>query len=292
MADDGQFQMSPELLLTMGFSNTQQGFGTGTDPGFHGTGMYQAKPYDVDAKAGHILGADAWQRQLSEGANAAGQRVGPQAQAAQMDTYQQGQWRNQQNSLAQALAAQANGDGPSLAQNQLRQATDRSMAQALAMQASQRGAGSHTAMRDISNQRAAIAQQANMDSANLRMAEQMQARNQLGQVLTGARGQDIALAGQQAQFQQQTSLANMDSQLKQRGLNDQLTQYYTTQGLSLAQAQQQAAMQLEQLRAQNALGYAQLQAEAYNNSAMRRQDKTKNIANAVGNVFSMGMRGG
>ena len=50
----------------------------------------------------------------------------------------------------------------------------------------------------------------------------------------------MAFAGENAQLQQQ-----------QRGLNDSLTQFYTSQGLSLDQAQMQARLQLEQLEAGN-----------------------------------------
>lgn len=207
--------------------------------------------YKPDENAANIPGAPALQGQLATGAAAAGQRLAPSMQAAQIDGAQQGEFRTQQSGLAQALQAQAAGQGPSLAQGQLHQATDRNLAQALALAQSQRGAGGAGFARNVATQQAAIGQQAAADSAQLRLQEQQQAQNSLGQLLAGARGQDLALAGQNAGFQQQASVQNQQAGLQQQALNDNLTQFYVAQGLSLAQARQQAAMQMEALKSNN-----------------------------------------
>lgn len=188
--------------------------------------------YNVDEEAAKIPGYDGMQQQAQQGAQAAGQR-----QAAQLDG-SQGEFRQGQSGLAAALAAQASGQGPSLAQGQLKQATDRNLAQALALQASQRGMGAASGLRDVANQRAAISQQAAADAGTLRLQEQGQAQNTLAQVLAGARGQDVAVASENARLQQQ-----------QTQLNDSLVQFYVQQGMTLAMAQQQANMQLQGLKA-------------------------------------------
>ncbi len=266
-------------------------FGDSTQPGLFGTGQYKATQYQVDPNAANIPGADQLGQQYQQGAANSGNRQAPMAQAAQLDASQQAQFRNQQQTLAQQLAAQANGQGPSLAQGQLKQATDRNLAQALAMGANQRGPGAASALKDIAGQRASISQQASGDSANLALNEQMQARNQLGQVLAGARGQDLSLAGQNAQFAQQTGLANQSANLQQQGLNDNMVRFYQAQGLSLAEAQQQAAMQLQQLNSANNIAYNQINAGAYQNAAAARSGWLQRGFQAAAGALAPGLAG-
>lgn len=115
---------------------------------------------------------------------AAGPAGGPQDQA-----------RGMQMSLIQQLQDQAAGRGPSLAQMQLQQGTDRNMAQAMALGQSQRGAGAAGMMKGIQGQQAGIAQGMAGDSAMLRLQEQMAAQQQLGQNLGATRGADQNFAG-------------------------------------------------------------------------------------------------
>lgn len=119
--------------------------------------------------------------------------------ASSMDAGPQNQFRDDQRTLATLLAQQANGLGPSLAQNQLQSAGDQNMRQAMALQASQRGPQSAGSFLNIANRQSQIGSQLGQDSANLRLQEQMAARNQLASLLGGARGQDIGFAGQQQQ---------------------------------------------------------------------------------------------
>lgn len=204
--------------------------GSGVDygnqsPGFFGTGTYQPNPGNFQ-----IPGYAGFQNTFAQGAMAAPFRAAPQ-----IDPSQQGQFRGQQQSLASMLMAQASGSGPSLAQGQLQQATDRNLSQAYALGAARPNNGA--VLRDIANQRGAISQQAAADSGQLRLQEQMQATGQLGQLLAGARGQDLGLASDNAQLQ-----------AGQNQLNQQALQFYLSQGMSLAQAQAQANIALEQIR--------------------------------------------
>lgn len=213
----------------------QNSFGPSTatygddSPGFFGTGQYAANPNNFN-----IPGYTGFQQYLGNELSGAGSRAAPQ-----LDPSQQGQFRQGQMDLAGALAAQANGLGPSVAQSQLNQSTDRNLGQALAM-AQAAGPNNAGAVRNVAYQRGDISQQAAGDAATLRLQEQMQARNQLGQVLAGARGQDLGLAGDNAQLQ-----------AGQNSLNDQAVRAYLSMGMTLAQAQAQANMNYEQLR-QNA----------------------------------------
>lgn len=104
---------------------------------------------------------------------------------------QQDQARAQQMALIKQIQDQAAGRGPSLAQAQLQQANEAGMRQAMALGYSQRGAGAAGALKNIREQQAGMTQQNAADSAMLRMQEQLQARQMLGGLLGGMRGQDI-----------------------------------------------------------------------------------------------------
>lgn len=126
-----------------------------------------------------------------------------------------GQANANMNGLVQQLQDQANGQGPSLAQNQLKEGTDRTANLAAGAIASQRGINPALAARMITQQQANANQQAAGQSADLRMQEQMAARQQLANVLgqqmqggLGAGGlgnQFLGTVGQLGQGQQQLS---------------------------------------------------------------------------------------
>ena len=139
-------------------------------------------------------------------------------------------FRQGQLTLAEQLAAQARGEGPSLAQMQLREGTDRNLAQALAMQATA-GGNPALAQRGIAQQRSDIGQQAAMQSGQTAMQEQMIARQQLAGVLGQGR------AGEQQQM----------------ALNDQMVRHFIDAGLSIDEAQFAANMELERLRGQQSM---------------------------------------
>jgi len=121
--------------------------------------------------------------------------------------------------LVSQLQQQATGQGPSLAQSQLQQATDRNANMAAGALASQRGINPALAARMITQQQANANQQAAGQSADLRMQEQMAANQQLagvlGQQMQGGLGmfgqagglgnQFLGTVGQLGQGQQELS---------------------------------------------------------------------------------------
>lgn len=279
-------------------------FGSENTPGLLGTGQFGPKGHQVDPNAANLDRYSDWQGRLDSGAAAAAQRQAPMAQAAQLgsaslyggatiDPTQQAQFRQGQLGLANQLWGQATGQGPSIADAQLRQASDRNMAQAMALGASQRGGARAGALRDIANQRASISQQLAADSGLLRLQEQQQAQGLLGNVLGAGRGQDIGLASaqaglqqqaglanqaalnqfalQQGAFNQQTNLANQQAGLQQTAMNDQLVRFYTQAGMDLATAQQRARMDMQQMMVNQNLGLEGLRAGAYANRAAANQ---------------------
>lgn len=190
------------------------------DPGY---GLLP-KQYGIDPNTAIIPGFSGWRSQLANGTNAAGSRVDASP------------FRSGQSTLGDQLAAQANGTGPSLAQGQFQQATDANLAHAFALGQSLHGPSAGGQLRGIQNQQAGISQNAAMQSAQLRMQEQMAARAQLGTLLAQGRGGD--------QQQQQ--------------MNDSLVKFYTEQGLSLDVAQMRARMEMEGMRSNASLGLATL----------------------------------
>jgi hypothetical protein len=177
-----------------------------------------------------------------------------------------GEFRQTQRNLAQALEAQARGEGPSLAQQQLKMGSDRALSQQLAMAAQARtpaqGAlAQRLAMRQAGEQQQALAGQ----SAMTRLAEQGQAQQLLGQVAGAARGQDLQGAGleQQAGMANQqvdlaTLLANQQATLGAEGLRNQLLGMET----GLFTGQQQLDQQLDIYNASAADARAAQRAQA------------------------------
>lgn len=102
--------------------------------------------------------------------------------------------RAQMAEFIAALRAQAAGQGPSMAQGQLQQATDSNIRNAMAMGLSSRGMGYQAQLRNILQNQAAAQQQAAGQSALLRNQEMMQGQQMLGQALGGMRAQDIQQA--------------------------------------------------------------------------------------------------
>lgn len=288
----------------------------------------EARPYEFDQDAFKDPNKDQWQEQLSNRLGQIDQRQAPQAQGYQgatpnvtginQNTQMSDQSRQQQmgmlGSLSNTFQNQASGNQTSVGEMALAMQREQALKNSLAMQASARGgnvaAASRQAGRAMENansqfmqqaaiSRAAEAQQANQNLLNI--------GNQYGQV----RGQDInvaqanqgyanqaALSNQGAQLQMiqnqnQMSQFNTNAQMQQQQMNDQMTQYFLNQGMTLDQAQMQAAMQLEQLRAQQHAQAQQTQASRYQTDRSSSSNKTGQIIGgalgaigAVGSLFS------
>lgn len=146
---------------------------------------------------------------------------------------EQDQTRQQQQNLIQMLVDQSMGRGPSVADAQLRQATDRNINAAASMAASGRGPGATASAYNANNMAAGANQQAAADSGQLRLQEQLQARQLLGSALGQTRGQDQNLAA---------------LQLQDKAQRDSLVQKYMQMGYDADQANRQAALDMEKLK--------------------------------------------
>lgn len=264
------------------------------------TGMnIKPQTQDVTAPTYNAAAFQGWQApNVGPAAQGAGQVR--QAQAPTWDNSQT-QGRGYQTDLIGQLQRQAMGQGPSVVQQQLNQATDRNVAQQMAMASANRGqigAGYQALQAGTQAQQQAIGQ-----AAEARAQEQLNAQGLLGQVAGQMRGQDQGWAQNQAQLGAQLGMFNAGQYNQQLGqdtnaLNARMqlvAQLQAQAAAGSAEARQrlaelmaqgdmwrQAAM-LSQLQQQNAFAYGQL---ANNKQALfgGLQKLTDGIGGAVGGV--------
>lgn len=166
-------------------------------------------------------GPSQYQGQLQQLASQYGNMQAPQMGAAsQAGT---SGFRQAQAGLISQLQTMAAGGGPSAAAIQMRDAMDRAAgAQASAAAgAGGRGVNAGAALRNATNNTAAVQAQGARDTATLRQQEQMGAMTQLGQVSAQGRAQDDAQSQFNAQAQNQQMQANMQAKLTSLGITSQ-----------------------------------------------------------------------
>jgi hypothetical protein len=223
-----------------------------------------------------------------QAAQSAGVNVGPAAQGrgmvqgsmgaqgALMNGGPQDQARAYQNSLMQQLQAQANGQGPSLAQGMLHQGMDQAARQQMGLLASNRNnpLAALQASQNLGQNGQALAQQA----AQQRMQEQLNAQGMLGQMAGQMRGQDLDFAGQNAQLgMQNAQMSQQNNQFNAGQFNGMLGQDMGAQN-AMAQLQAQLSQQNNQYNA----GQSNQMSEAYNQMMLQQMMQQ----NAINGGFS------
>ena len=133
-----------------------------------------------------------------------------------------------QDQYLAALLAQAQGQGPSVALDTFQTSKDQALKSAMAFSNSATGPSAAAARRGAQFQMGDIVQGAARDAAAIRASEMARA----GQMFTGLSGEMRTADIQNAQ------------------LNDQMVQYFMSQGLTLDQAQWQAQMSLQEMMGQ------------------------------------------
>ena len=160
--------------------------------------------------------------------------------AAQIQTGQSNALMAGQAQNINALNAMAQGQGPSLAQEQAKHQGEANIAAQMGIMGSQRGASNAAlGLRSAADQAAQANQQAVQAGVLGRTQEELGARQQLAGALQGATGQAQQGAQAQAQLQQQAAASNQMAQnqgaLQQGAMNQQTA-------MQNAQAQQQTNM--------------------------------------------------
>ncbi len=161
-------------------------------------------------------------------------------QAAQLNTGQADQVRAQQQATAGYLQGIMGGTQAGAGELAVNRQVGQANAAQTAMARVARGANAALAARQAARSQADIGLAGAGQAAQAQMGDQAQAVGQLGGILAQTRGQDLDVAGQNAQFQQQrmmgqgsmdqqAALANLTAQLQSRGMNDQAIQGYLAQ---------------------------------------------------------------
>ena len=208
----------------------------------------------------------------------------------------------QQQAFANQLQQQSQGQGPSLAAQQMKQMQDRNIQQSMAMAASQRGVNPMMANRNAMMLNANNAQNIAGQTAQARIQEQLNAQNMYGQQLgtmqsaglqnqqnlfgQALQGAQLAQQGgiAQAGLQQQTALANQQAQMGQQqfGANYQAQMLQQQSALAeqerQAQMARQAATQQEMMAAMTQQGYGQAPEESFGQ---------KNAGAIIGGISNM-----
>src|SRR5690606_14913050 len=112
-------------------------------------------------------------------------------------------------------------------EQQMRMGGAEAAKRALALSRSGTGSAGAAAQR-ASQAQSDISLETNAQAAQLRAAEQQRAEEAYMGGMQGIRGQDLQNMG----LDQQTILANLQSEQGQRAMNDQMTQFYMNQGLA------------------------------------------------------------
>ena len=211
---------------------------------------------------------------------------------AQLDLGQANQARANQNALVSSLQGTASGQGPSVAQQQLRQATSANINQQQAAAQSLHGASRLAALRNAQFAGAQQQQMANSQASALRAQEIAAAQSNLGNALGMQRGMDINAAAANAGLAQQTGQTNAALGQQAGMLNAQLSQQAGAANAGFIQAANLANMNTMQERnlfnagqQQNA---NQFNAGALNTSALNfaQQQNQGNLALANANLLA------
>ena len=286
-----------------------------------GLGQYKAPNISVDESAFKNTDRtaarkqDLWNQKIN-----AENRTAPQIEAAKIAEAERiaaanlggagNDMRSRQVNLANALEAQAAGQGPSLAQSQLQSSRDQNIATAMALAASQRGQTAGQGLRSIQDQTASANQFAGAEAARQRIAEQLAAREQLSGQLATTRGMDVDVASreaglaqqaamanqsaanqfalEQAGLTQQASMANQSAGLQQAGMNDAFIRSLNQQMAGLDTFEQGQLTDLERLKADIALGREGLAQAGHDSGQKRKGDFISKIGEAGASVFGMG----
>lgn len=207
-----------------------------------------------------LQGADTLRNYAQQAMNTAQNRAAPMAAAAQLGpaatiaTGPQADARGRMATLADQLAAQSSGAARGAGEMAVGRQASQAAAQQFAAANMARGANSGIMARAAARQLGDLGTNAAGMAGQAAMQDQANARGQLGGVLSGMRGQDLELAGQQAQldqqrmlqqgqFAQQAALANQGAQLQQTGMNDAYGNNMFQNYLNTSDAELRARMQ-------------------------------------------------
>lgn len=174
-----------------------------------------------------------------------GGRTAPQMGGAQLDQSQSDEWRRRMIDLANSYGQIASGQEQGAGELAVGRAANQALANQIAMMNAQRGGQAAMAGRQAARGAVDIGQQAAGMGQEAALRDQAAARQALGTLGAQQRQMDLSAAGQNAQLEQNRQIAQMEADLRARGMNDQqilglLSQLYGMNAAEL-QARLQAA---------------------------------------------------
>lgn len=184
---------------------------------------------------------------INQGFDGVNNRSAPQVGNTYINQAPQDQFRQQQLSQVHRLNAIAGGQQMGAGEMAARRAASEAYARQVGMANMQRGGGAPYAGVAAARNQTMIAGNAAGQAQQAALGDQSAANAQLTQAIGAGRGQDIGLAQNQAQINQQTMLNNANLKMQQMGLDDQTR---------LAYLQQLANMNATELTGQNAAAVA------------------------------------
>lgn len=256
----------------MGFFGSLAGYALGGVPGAiaGGVGLDKTKKWLLgdqaakdaanDPKNFQLQGGDMMRNYAQQQMQGAQGRPAPTAaayqlgQAAQLNGSPQDQWRSQQMGLASQMSAVASGQQMGAGEMAVRRQAAQQAAHLAGQTNMARGANAGIMARAAARGLGDLGVNAAGAAGQSALQDQSAARAGLGSLLGQGRGQDMDMASQNAQLQQQqmlqqgqfgqqTNMANQAAALQQRGMNDQY---------GLGMMGQYANLSAEELRARMA----------------------------------------
>jgi hypothetical protein len=209
-------------------------------------------------------------------------RGAPQMAGAQMG---ESQFRGDQAALIRGLQADAagRGAGQQLVRMQAQQAANRGMSQQMAIAAGGAPGSGAANARTAALAGGAMQSQVGEQAALAGMQARLGALGQLGGVVSGARGQDLARGQANMQSALSTQQGNMQGRLQQTAMNDQAQLEALRQRLALSGMQQQGMQGYEQMRYGGHMGILGMPTQG---------EKLMGLASGIGKMAMSGGAGG
>lgn len=240
--------------------------------------MYNPDPTAFTVDYDKVL-SNLWQQGLADTSG----RSAAKFNLAPADTSNAAAIRQQQLAALAGLKSRAEGTaGPSQAEMLVDRERDKNIKQAMALAASSRGISPGAAMRQAQEQAGEAGIAAAQQGAQIRAQEQEASEKAYTEALSGVRSQDYAQLGLEQERDIAGMQASLTAELQQRQLNDQMVQYYTNMGMSLEQAQLQADIAQEQMKAEQQMAMNQAMVASGESSANRKSSILGSLLTGAG----------
>lgn len=276
------------IVGPLGIPGAREGlFGGENQVGLLGTGQFKGDMYNANKDV--FYNTPELQQRSEALKSLADQRAAmgnPTMAGTSIDRGPEAEMRNRQMSLVNALQGQMAGAGPTIAQSQLKQATDRNIQQAMAM-AQSRGSNPAMARRQAILAASQAGQQAAAQSADLRAQEILAAQAQFGNLTGNMRNVDVDLGKSQAALDQAANANNLQAALEAQRQRDAMQQYYQGGMNQLTSDQVKSKQAYEALMAGQQQAMNQVNYQGFNSAQQANAGLSGGIISGLGSAIAM-----